>query len=204
MNLTEKLQYHINKLQEASSIAFTFHRSGYRLNDTIVYKDLSANEMMSFMKDKVEDGGWKEEGCRALFYKGHWYMWNALGELHDTVAKRLGMTNVIDIIGSSVEIQPPNKLGNDFWDRTSELDSEMTDPKERRLYAARLYATLKSLEKTYHTKMGDYKKVIYRFLNPIQDEYQPDPARYMNRKDYSAYRKTRRDNWAQDDFDIKF
>lgn len=204
MNLIERLEYHLKSLKEASTIAFQFRRSGYRLNDTIVYKDLSANEFAQFMKDKLEDGGWREEGCRALYHQGHWYMWNALGELHDTVAKKLGMKNALEIIGSSVEIQPPNALGNDFWDRASELEQEIDDPKELRLFVAKLYTTLKALEKTYHTKLGDYKKVLYRILHPKKDEFQPDYAATMNRKDYSAYRKAQRDRWAQDDFDIKF
>lgn len=202
MQLLERLQYHIHKISEASSIAFVLHRTGYRVNDTVVYKDLSANELQQFLKSKNTDGGWKDYGCRGLYCKGHWYMWDALGELHDTIARKLGMKNTIEIIGSSVEIIPPNDLGNDFWHRTAELDGEMTDEKERRLYIASLYATLRSLEKTYHTRLGDYKLTLYRFLHPVDNGY--DPARTMTKKQYSAYRKNRRDSQSNYDFDIKF
>lgn len=183
MQLLERLQYHIQRLYESNSeIAFTIFQPSFKVKETIVYKNLSSNELQQFIRQE-----WQKEGARGLFFKNNWYFWNGLGALHDTVARKLGMTDVVDIIASSVEIDRGGKtLSNDFFHRTNELSYEMS-LEEFTKYLIKLMKTLKSLRLNYHIDLRDIFYDLYRLY---KDKKWPESS--QEEKAYSRMNKQQR------------
>ena len=192
--LLERLQYHIKRLYESSEIAFVINRPGYRIKDTVVYKNFSSNELQQFIRQE-----WREEGARGLFYRGNWYFWNGLGALHDTVARRLGMNNEIEIIAASVEIDRSGKyLSNDFFHRTAELEEKL-DLKEFTFYLVQLIKTLKSLKTSYHINLEDIFYDLYRCYKRKkwpQDSREDFIYSRMNKQQRHDYRVNKQGRYA--------
>lgn len=201
MKLLERLQYHIQKLIESNSdIALTISGPAYhKLKETIVYKNLSSNELQQFIRQE-----WQAEGARGLYFKNTWYFWNGLGALHDTVARKLGMTKAVDIIAASIEIDRGGKrLSNDFFHRTAELEREMS-LKDFVYYLTKLMKTLKSLESTYHIDLEDIFYDLYRaykrkkWPESSQEEIAYSRLNKQQRHDHRVWKNQQYSSWIPD------
>jgi hypothetical protein len=201
MELLERLEYHIRRLDESNSdIALIIPSpSHYKVKETIVYKNLSSNELQQFIRQE-----WQAEGARGLYFKNTWYFWNGLGALHDTVARKLGMTKVIDIIAASVEIDRGGKrLSNDFFHRTAELETEM-NLKEFTSYLTQLMRTLKSLESIYHIDLEDIFYDLYRaykrkkWPEPSYEEIAYSKLNKQQRHDHRVWKNKQYSSWIPD------
>lgn len=193
MQLLERLQYHIQKIQEVQKptrnpldrkLVFIFNKTKENPGGMPVYRDLSASELQYLIKN-----GW--DGAKGFFNQNKWYFWDASHNLLTQVSQKLNVRDPLLIIASLMGIDNTGRyLSQELLDQISRLLPKLS-LEEMNTYRSQLSKALKVFQKRYDIDLTPIIKLVKKEYDRqyFQKYYQNNKKELLSKqKEYEKKR----------------